>query len=99
MDVFYGTSAVRSLAFWQDVRVGRSKMDTDARPLEPQHSRSSVAGLSVEYSKRWYDAGGAAGSGQVLEWDILSGCALRDEHHIVCREHVRYVCAMGDHYS
>lgn len=52
--------ALRSTPFWQDVRIGRnsSKPTSDDRLMQPEHMRNNVAGLSVEYSKRYVDAWG-----------------------------------------
>lgn len=50
----------RSTPFWQDVRIkaNASNPYSEERPLAPEHMRSNVQGLSVEYSKRYLDAPG-----------------------------------------
>jgi hypothetical protein len=40
----------RSLPFWQDVRIGQGSLG--GKPHAPEHMRSSLDGLSVEYAKR-----------------------------------------------
>jgi hypothetical protein len=51
--------AHRSTPYWQDVRIkNASNPLSDERPLAPEHMRSNVQGLSVEYSKRYLDAQG-----------------------------------------
>ncbi|KAF6266656.1 hypothetical protein COO60DRAFT_1623446 [Scenedesmus sp. NREL 46B-D3] len=50
----------RSTPFWQDVRIksNASNPYSDERLLAPEHMRSNVQGLSVEYSKRYLDSPG-----------------------------------------
>lgn len=52
----------RSMPSLPDVRVRRNSSTplSDARPLAPERMRSNVAGLSVEYTRRYVDASGAA---------------------------------------
>lgn len=51
---------LRSTPFWQDVRIGlnNSRPYSNDRLVQPEHMRDNVAGLSVEYSKRYLDAAG-----------------------------------------
>lgn len=55
-----GCMLFRSTPFWQDVRIkaNASNPYSEERPLAPEHMRSNVQGLSVEYSKRYLDAPG-----------------------------------------
>jgi hypothetical protein len=50
----------RSAAFWPDLRISHSDggPGKEERRVQPEHVRSNVAGLSVEYSRRFTDAAG-----------------------------------------
>jgi hypothetical protein len=67
----------RSTPFWQDVRIkaNASNPYSDERPLAPEHMRSNVQGLSVEYSKRYLDSPGALKAAQLVGRSLVADCA------------------------